>query len=403
VSVTQNLLENTTYHLKIVFEGSNTVTIINSNTVKAQYTFASIGSRPLGFGTWNGTCYFDNVYAYTETFGGSGGGNPPPVPPPTFNLPPPDAPVTSYANVPFYYHLNDHLGTTRVVTDQAGTPRASFEYWPFGEVKLSDGCPDSRQQFTGKLFDSESGLQYFGARYLSNDLTRFTSEDPLGTTGHTEIPQSWNRYSYSLNNPTNLLDSDGRAIQGFNDEVPNGPSVSAGEVTSGVKAIVQGIVNSVLNIGKGTGETYSQQGGFRDFDSSARILAAAGGDIGDTILTAVALFSGAGAAAEAELSPMARGVASESRVLKEMGLLKNTQKVITSEGASIPDALTDTLSVEVKDAKTVSNTRQLRIQTKAAQNSNRESVLVTGQRTKVSNNAAKSFDRIIRREDLGPK
>src|SRR5262249_37954 len=90
VSVTQNLLENTTYHLKIVFEGSNTVTIINSNTVKAQYTFASIGSRPLGFGTWNGTCYFDNVYAYTETFGGPGGGNPPPVPPPTFNLPPPD-------------------------------------------------------------------------------------------------------------------------------------------------------------------------------------------------------------------------------------------------------------------------------------------------------------------------
>ena len=62
----------------------------------------------------------------------------------------------------------------------------------------------------------------------------------------------------------------------------------------------------------------------------------------------------------------ARGRASEARVLDDLGLEKNTQKVTWVEGNSIPDALTDSLSVEIKDAKNVSLTRQLRIQTEAA-------------------------------------
>ena len=62
--------------------------------------------------------------------------------------------------------------------DQSGAVTGSFEYYPFGEVKQATGCSETAQQFTGKLLDSESGLQYFGARYLSNDLTRFTSVDP---------------------------------------------------------------------------------------------------------------------------------------------------------------------------------------------------------------------------------
>ena len=52
---------------------------------------------------------------------------------------------------------------------------------------------------------------------------------------------------------------------------------------------------------------------------------------------------------KAATSPMARGVANEAKVLSEMGLTKNTQAVITAEGKSIPDALTKTASVEIKD------------------------------------------------------
>ncbi len=99
----------------------------------------------------------------------------------------------------------------------------------------------------------------------------------------------------------------------------------------------------------------------------------------------------------------ARGRASEARVLNDLGLTKNTKKVSTAEGNSIPDALTDTLSVEVKDAQSVSLTRQLRIQTEAARASGRQSILVTGKNTCVSGTCQRAFDQIIRRSDLGPK
>jgi hypothetical protein len=86
-----------------------------------------------------------------------------------------------------------------------------------------------------------------------------------------------------------------------------------------------------------------------------------------------------------------------------MGLQKNTTKVSSPEGKSIPDALTDTKSVEIKDTKSVCCDKQVRIQTDAAKASGRESVLVTGMETDVNQKATEAFDRIIRRDDLGPQ
>lgn len=63
--------------------------------------------------------------------------------------------------------------------------------------------------FTGKERDAETGLDYFGARYLSAAQGRFTSPDPLLNSGRPEIPQSWNRYAYTLNNPLKYVDPDG--------------------------------------------------------------------------------------------------------------------------------------------------------------------------------------------------
>ncbi|QEW05721.1 type VI secretion system tip protein TssI/VgrG [Nitrincola iocasae] len=101
--------------------------------------------------------------------------------------------------------------------------------------------------------------------------------------------------------------------------------------------------------------------------------------------------------------PLARGRASEARVLDDLGLPKNTKKVSTDEGNAIPDAMTSTRSIEVKDCKSVACTRQVRIQTEAARQSGRESVLVTGERTHVTPQTREAFDRIIRRDDLGPQ
>jgi hypothetical protein len=99
----------------------------------------------------------------------------------------------------------------------------------------------------------------------------------------------------------------------------------------------------------------------------------------------------------------ARGLASEAKVLEDLGLTRNTQVVRTAEGRSIPDALTDRLSVEIKDREYVTGTKQLRIQTEAASVSGRKSILITGTKTQVSGPARRIFDQIRRRNDLGPK
>ena len=59
------------------------------------------------------------------------------------------------------------------------------------------------------LLAEESGLDYFGARYFSGAQGRFTSADPLLNSGRPDNPQSWNRYSYVLNNPLKFTDPHG--------------------------------------------------------------------------------------------------------------------------------------------------------------------------------------------------
>lgn len=67
----------------------------------------------------------------------------------------------------------------------------------------------SVDRFTSKERDAETGLDYFGARYLSAAQGRFTSPDPLLASGRVENPQTWNRYAYVLNNPLRLIDRTG--------------------------------------------------------------------------------------------------------------------------------------------------------------------------------------------------
>jgi RHS repeat-associated protein len=125
------------------------------------------------------------------------------------------------------YQTADHLGSPRVWTDQAGNVVAGgrHDYLPFGEelfvgygTRTTDqGYAASAQQdgqqtqFTDKKRDVETGLDYFGARYFASAQGRFTSADPMMASGRVGSPQSWNRYSYVLNNPLRFIDPEGFA------------------------------------------------------------------------------------------------------------------------------------------------------------------------------------------------
>ena len=72
------------------------------------------------------------------------------------------------------------------------------------------GCAGSNYPFlTSYERDNETGLDYAQARYYASTQGRFTSVDPLRASATTGNPQTFNRYAYALNSPTNVTDSSG--------------------------------------------------------------------------------------------------------------------------------------------------------------------------------------------------
>ena len=100
------------------------------------------------------------------------------------------------------FHLGDHVGSSGLVIDNAGTWINREEYTPYGET-IFGSYAQKRYRFTGKERDEESGLYYHGARYYAPWIARWTSCDPAGIAGGTQF------YCYAFNNPTRFHDPDG--------------------------------------------------------------------------------------------------------------------------------------------------------------------------------------------------
>lgn len=126
------------------------------------------------------------------------------------------------AGVDIRWLVADHLGTPRMVVDRTGSLAGvtRHDYFPFGEeigagtggrtTNQGYGVADGvRQSYTGYEKDGETGLNFAQARYYSPMMGRFTSPDPLVTSGKPYHPQSWNRYAYCLNNPLTFIDPTG--------------------------------------------------------------------------------------------------------------------------------------------------------------------------------------------------
>jgi len=107
-----------------------------------------------------------------------------------------------------YYHT-DALGSVRAVTKKVSGQWqvvSRHDFMPFGEEVAPQNPPPDKRLFTGKERDAETGLDYFSARSLNALLGRFTTTDPLMSSGHPNDPQSWTRYTYARNNPLRFSD-----------------------------------------------------------------------------------------------------------------------------------------------------------------------------------------------------
>jgi RHS repeat-associated protein len=112
-----------------------------------------------------------------------------------------------------FYYFSDHLKTASVTTDASGNIKSESDYYPWGGELQFVANDSNHYKFIGKERDSESCLDYFGARYYSNGLGRFITPDwaakatavPYAVLGD---PQTLNLYSYVRNIPTSQIDAD---------------------------------------------------------------------------------------------------------------------------------------------------------------------------------------------------
>ena len=116
------------------------------------------------------------------------------------------------------YLSYDHLGSLRVVTDANANVIARHDYIPFGEEipagyayrSSQFGAADAlSQRFTGQARDTESGEDFFNARYFTAPLQRFNSPGTGNAGADVTNSQSWNGYSYVWNNPLANVDPTG--------------------------------------------------------------------------------------------------------------------------------------------------------------------------------------------------
>ncbi|MGA2279118.1 MAG: RHS repeat-associated core domain-containing protein [Verrucomicrobiota bacterium] len=118
---------------------------------------------------------------------------------------------TDTNKVGYYYH-QDQLTSSSVLSDSSGNQTEVNAYYPFGRTQTASpqaGFQVSRR-FTGQILDAETGLYYYNFRYYDPELGRFIQADDR--IPDLSNPQSYNRYSYCLNNPLRYTDPDGHGF-----------------------------------------------------------------------------------------------------------------------------------------------------------------------------------------------
>jgi RHS repeat-associated protein len=113
-----------------------------------------------------------------------------------------------------HYYFSDHLKSVNLVYNATGTLEEDSDFYPYGGERAYVAGSGNHFKFTGKERDTESGLDYFGARYYGNSLGRFLTPDwadnatavPYAEFGD---PQSLNLYTYVRNKPIETPDLDG--------------------------------------------------------------------------------------------------------------------------------------------------------------------------------------------------
>jgi len=111
-----------------------------------------------------------------------------------------DEPIAVTKGDSTYFYHQDGLGSVTELTDSTGNVAKAYAYDAYGNILDSPGTVNQPYAYTGREFDSESGLYYYRARFYDPMTTRFLRPDPIGFGG------GINFYAYVANNPVRFND-----------------------------------------------------------------------------------------------------------------------------------------------------------------------------------------------------
>jgi RHS repeat-associated protein len=255
--------------------------------------------------------------------------------------------IAEYTNSTTEFVHSDHLGSTRLVTAMNQSIVDNLDYEPFGQQ--ASGASATTHKFTGKERDSESGLDFFGARHYASSMGRWLVPDwaakpsavPYAVFGN---PQSLNLYSYVGNNPLMHADPDGHcwpaqscyqaivnAVNNFSNNVSNSSANSSPAVAAlktfgaGMLASAVSVAASPLTMGTATGTCMGGSG-----CSAGGAALAVGGDL----LKGAAIAGGLSAAA----GSLTGAAATDATVLSGHGMYDAANGITT-----IPSGTTFTM------------------------------------------------------------
>ena len=168
--------------------------------------------------------------------------------------------IATYNPSGLYFHLSDWLSNRRVQTDYAGNNPQYYQSLPYGEMPPGQDLGATEHHFTGKERDTESGNDYFGARYYASSMGRFMSPDWSAKQepvpyAKLDNPQSLNLYAYVFNNPLSRFDPDGHCAEHYANgtcKVNVDPSTGAAGAKAGKQ--LEGVLNKYDKAINGLGD-----------------------------------------------------------------------------------------------------------------------------------------------------
>jgi len=114
-----------------------------------------------------------------------------------------DEPLAMLRSGTTSFYEADGLGSITSLSNAAGAVAATYTYDSFGNVLATSGSIVNNSRYTGREFDSETGMYYYRARYYDSSQGRFLSDDPIYFGGGV------NFYKYVSNNPNLFADPTG--------------------------------------------------------------------------------------------------------------------------------------------------------------------------------------------------